>query len=171
MWWAVLLRGVALILFGVLAYFWLGASLASLALLFVAYALVDGLLSVAGAIFGGGLAVRTGMGLAALASLTAASAVLYWRSITVPILENIIGAWAMALGVVAFASALTLRKVMQRDWSLVMIAGVSVFFGAMLLIQPGFDARTLVRLLSGFALVVGLLLTFLGFRFLNPPRP
>jgi len=41
-WWAVLLRGVLAILFGILAFAWPGITLEVLVLFFGAYALVDG---------------------------------------------------------------------------------------------------------------------------------
>jgi hypothetical protein len=49
-WWVPALRGLAGILFGVLALAWPGMTLVTLILLFAAYALVAGLASVAGAI-------------------------------------------------------------------------------------------------------------------------
>src|SRR5215470_18799207 len=41
-WWLVLLRGIAAIVFGVLAWAWPGATLVTLVLFWGAYALVDG---------------------------------------------------------------------------------------------------------------------------------
>jgi len=44
-WWAVLLRGIVAITFGVLAFAWPGVTVATLVLLFGSYALVDGVFS------------------------------------------------------------------------------------------------------------------------------
>jgi uncharacterized membrane protein HdeD (DUF308 family) len=49
-WWAMALRGVAGILFGLIALFQPGATMLSLALVFSAYAFVDGVLAVAAAV-------------------------------------------------------------------------------------------------------------------------
>ena len=45
-WWAVVLRGVCAILFGLAAFAWPGITLAVLILLYGAYALADGVLAV-----------------------------------------------------------------------------------------------------------------------------
>ena len=44
-WWLILLRGIAAIIFGVLAFVWPGITLVTLVLLFGAYTLVDGVLA------------------------------------------------------------------------------------------------------------------------------
>lgn len=171
MWWAVLLKALAIILFGVLAFFWLGRSLPALTMLFAAYAVADGILSVIAAIRGGGVVARSGLALAGVVSIIAGAAAALWPGVTSPILALIIGAWAVARGGLEVSSALTLRMVMQRDWSLAMIGGLSVAFGIMLLIGSAMDPWTLVRLLSAYALVVGLMMMLLAFRFLKAPRP
>ena len=45
-WWAVLLRGIVAILFGIAAFIWPGPTIQVLVLLFGAYALVDGIFAV-----------------------------------------------------------------------------------------------------------------------------
>src|SRR5215471_13250695 len=45
-WWALLIRGLAAIVFGLIAFFMPGVTLAALVLLFGAYALVDGVFAI-----------------------------------------------------------------------------------------------------------------------------
>src|SRR5262245_44462330 len=49
-WWLILLRGIASILFGILAFAWPSATILALTLLFGAFALTDGILSLVAAI-------------------------------------------------------------------------------------------------------------------------
>ena len=56
-WWLVLLRGIAAILFGILAFIWPGLTLLTLTLMWGAFALADGVFSLWGAISGRGGAI------------------------------------------------------------------------------------------------------------------
>jgi uncharacterized membrane protein HdeD (DUF308 family) len=170
MWWAVMLRGFAAIAFAFTAFLVVGKSLPDLTMAFGLYVLVDGVLSLIAAMRGGGLMARAGLALAGLVSL-ASSAVALWPGVTWPMLSTVIGVWCLARGGLEFANALTLRKYMERDWSLALIGVMSVLFGAMVVANPGFDPWTLVRLLSVYALVLGLLLVLLGRRFRRGLRP
>jgi uncharacterized membrane protein HdeD (DUF308 family) len=171
MWWPVMLKALAVTAFAILAFFWLGKSLGPLTTLFAVYAGIDGILAIVGAILGGGLAARGGLALAGLASLAASAAAAILPDITWPNLVTIVGVWALVRGGLEFVSALTLRRFMERDWSLALIGMLSMLFGAMLVLQSGFDPWTFVRLLSAYALILGLLQALLAFRFLRGLRP
>src|SRR4051812_14022503 len=71
MWWAILMKALAIVVFALPAFFWLGRSLPGLIMLFSIYALVDGVLSIVGAVRGGGLAARAGLALAGGAGIVA----------------------------------------------------------------------------------------------------
>lgn len=171
MWWAVALKALAVVAFAFLAFFWLGKSLGPLATLFALYAGIDGILAIVGAVRGGGLVARGGLALAGLASLVASAAAGILPDITWPNLVMIVGVWALVRGGLEFVSALTLRKFMERDWSLALIGMLSMMFGAMLVLQPNFEPWTFVRLLCAYALILGLLQALLAFRFLKGLRP
>src|SRR5882724_4955952 len=51
-WWVHLLRGLAAISFGVLAFVWPGQTLLTLVVIYGAFALVDGVLAIVGALLG-----------------------------------------------------------------------------------------------------------------------
>jgi uncharacterized membrane protein HdeD (DUF308 family) len=51
-WWALLLRGIAAVLFGLAALFWPGVTLLVLIVFFGAYAMVDGVLAIVAGIWG-----------------------------------------------------------------------------------------------------------------------
>jgi uncharacterized membrane protein HdeD (DUF308 family) len=53
-WWALLLRGILAVLFGLIALFWPGITITVLVLFFGAYALVDGIFAVVAGIRGTG---------------------------------------------------------------------------------------------------------------------
>ena len=48
-WWSLVIRGLVAIIVGIIAFAWPGITLEALVLLFGAYALIDGVLSIVGA--------------------------------------------------------------------------------------------------------------------------
>jgi uncharacterized membrane protein HdeD (DUF308 family) len=170
MWWAILLKALAIIAFALLAFFWLGRSLPGLVLLFSLYALTDGVLSVVGALRGGGLAARAGLALAGAAGI-AASLVSLLPELTWDAFATIFAAWAVVRGGLELASALTLRRFMERDWSLALIGVLGVMFGAAVILAPPVDPWAFVRLASTYSLITGFLLALLALRFARGLRP
>jgi len=173
MWWPFVLRGVAAIAFAAVAGLVLGkeTALHSLAFAFAVYALFDGAASIIAAMRGGGLAARSLLGLVGATSLIAGCAA-FWPDITWASFAGLVGAWAVVRGVLEFASALQLRKYMERDWSLALIGGLSVLIGVGAILRansivPG----NFVELFAIYALVLGALLAVLGYRFLKGFRP
>jgi uncharacterized membrane protein HdeD (DUF308 family) len=161
-WWAVALRGLAAVLFGVAAFVWPQITLTALVLLFGAYALVDGVFGLVHA-FGSGTRSRALIAVEGLAGIAAGVAALAWPGITALVLLYLIAAWAVATGVLEVVAAIDLRKEIENEWLLGLAGIASVVFGVILVLQPQAGALALIWLIGAYAVVFGLLLIALGF--------
>jgi uncharacterized membrane protein HdeD (DUF308 family) len=163
-WWAVVLRGIVAIVFGVMAFALPGVTLATLVLLFGCYALVDGIFSLVSAI--GGRRRREDRWLLALegiVGLWAGVVTLRAPAITAMVLVFFISIWAMATGFLRIAAAFRLRKEISGEVWLALSGVLSVVFALMLMLRPLVGALSLIWVIAGFALVLGITLIMLGF--------
>ncbi len=164
-WWRLLLRGMAAIVFGVLTWLRPGISLAALVLLFGAYALADGILSVWTAIagrrdqeywwvllLGGLLGIGVGLLTFYVPGLTALGLLFY------------IAIWAIGRGVLEIVAAIRLRKEIKGEWLLILGGLASVLFGALLMARPGAGALALLWLIAAYAVLYGIVLEVLAFK-------
>lgn len=164
-WWALVLRGIAAILFGVLAFVWPAITLTALVFLWGAYALVDGAFAIAAGIKIHGENKRWWV-LLLEGILSVAAGVLAFAipGITALVLLILIAAWAIVTGVFEIAAAIQLRKYITGEWMLVLAGIASVLFGALLFLNPTAGALAVVWLIGAYAIVFGVLLVALGIR-------
>jgi uncharacterized membrane protein HdeD (DUF308 family) len=162
-WWALLLRGIAAVLFGLGALFWPGLTLLVLIVLFGAYALVDGASGIVAGIRSSGgrrwLLVAEGA-LGVLAALVA----LFWPGITALVLLYVIALWAIFTGILKVVMAISLRREIENEWLMGISGIISVLFGLILAVLPGVGLLSLVWLVGVYALIFGVALIALGFR-------
>jgi len=164
-WWLILLRGIAFIVFGVLAFMWPGLTLVTLVLFYGAFALVDGVLALAHAIMGGGeMGSRWWLVLVGVAGIAAGIVTFMWPGLTALLLLVFIATWAIVLGVFQIAGAIRLRKEIDNEWTLILSGALSVGFGLVLLAAPGAGAVGLIWVIASYAVVFGVLLVMLAFR-------
>jgi len=163
-WKMVSLRGIAAILFGLLALFWPDLTLILLVYLFGAYAFVDGTLSIVGALTG--LPQRQGGWLALLAGLAGIAvgiAVFVWPGITAVLLLLFIALRALVVGVLELGTALLRRQEIVNAGLLALGGIVSMIFGLFVLVRPGAGALALLWLVALYALVTGVVQLLLAF--------
>jgi len=164
-WWAIALRGLAAIIFGILAFAMPGVTLAVLVLLFGAYALVDGIFNIVAAVSG-----RSGQRswwmvlLEGLVSVAAGLVTFFWPGLTALTLVYVISAWAIITGVLEVVAAIRLRKEITNEWWLALSGVLSIVFGALVAFAPGAGALALIFWIGAYAVVFGAMLVALGFR-------
>jgi uncharacterized membrane protein HdeD (DUF308 family) len=162
-WWALLLRGIAAVLFGLAALFWPGLTLFVLIVFFGAYALVDGILAIVAGIRGSEgsrwLLLAEGV-LGVLAGLVA----FFWPGMTALVLLFVISAWAIFTGLLKVIMAIAFRRTVENAWLLGLSGVLSVLFGVILAVLPGVGLLSLVWLVGIYALIFGVALIVLGFR-------
>jgi uncharacterized membrane protein HdeD (DUF308 family) len=163
-WWAVALRGVAAVLFGLIALLAPGATMLSLVLLFAALMLVDGVMNLISGLRSARRHERWGvLILQGVVSLIAAVIAVLLPGLTVLAFVYVVAAWALVSGVFAVIAAVRLRGDHGRWW--MGFSGVlSVFTGIVLAIAPLIGAVVLTWWIGAYAIVFGATLLVLAFR-------
>jgi len=163
-WWAIALRGVAAIIFGLLALMMPGITMAALILLFGVYAVVEGIFNVIAAVRGHSGAPRWFLLLEGIVSIAAGLVAFVWPSLTALVLLYVIAAWAIITGVLEIAAAARLHNRIRGEWWLVLGGIVSVVAGVLMMWAPGAGALALVMWIGAYVLVLGVLHVGLAFR-------
>ena len=165
-WWLLLLRGIAGIVFGILAFFWPALTLLTLIYVWGAYALVDGVFALWAAISGkaGGVAPRWWLAIVGLCGLVAGILTFAWPGVTALVLLVFIACWAIVNGVMQIWGAIQLRKEIEGEWLLILSGVLSVAFGIVLLVNPGAGALAVVWIIGWFAILAGCVYIGLAFQ-------
>lgn len=164
-WWVLEVRGVAAILFGILAIVAPGTSLLALVILWGAYALVDGVSNLMLAVRRSGAGQSWGWLLfEGIVSLAAGVFTFAWPGMTGLVLLMVIAIWAVLTGFAKIATAIRLRSQISGEWMLGASGALAILFGVFLFLSPGAGALALVWVIGGYAIVIGALLIGLGLR-------
>src|SRR6184192_4932079 len=163
-WWVPVIRGVAAIIFGIIALVYPGLTIAVLVLLFGAWVLVDGVFRVIGAIghrasdpdWGfhlviGILGIIVGLLTFRAPGITALALIIY------------IAAWALMIGATEIALAIKLRREIKGEWFLILMGLVSIVFAVMLLWNPAVGGEALIWIMAWYAVILGVLGIIFGF--------
>lgn len=160
-WWVLALRGILGILFGLIALFYPGITLAVLVLFLGAYAGADGVLALITAVGGDGkdrlwyvLEGIIGIGLAIL--------ILSYPVVSERALIYVIAAWAILTGILEILAGFELP--IARDWLLALAGLCSIIFGVLVFANPAAGALAIVWLIGIYAILFGVVLLVFGFR-------
>lgn len=164
-WSSLAIRGVCALAFGILSFMWPGLSLATLVLLWGAYALIDGVFALLAGFKGKvGMLIFTG-----IVGILAGIATFMYPGMTALILLYFIAAWAIVTGLIAIFLAIKLRKELTGEWLLILAGVLSAAFGVLLFARPGEGALAVIYTIAGYAVVFGILLLMLAFKLKGLP--
>jgi uncharacterized membrane protein HdeD (DUF308 family) len=163
-WWAIALRGVFGIIFGLIALFMPGATILALVLFFSAYLLVDGVLGIVAAVRAAAQHERWGLLLLeGVVNIAIGVIAFIWPGLTALAFVLMTAAWALVTGGLMVWAAFKLKPDYGRWW-LVLGGLASIVFGVLLVIAPLAGLVVLTWWMGAYALVFGIMLLILGFR-------
>jgi uncharacterized membrane protein HdeD (DUF308 family) len=163
-WWAVGLRGLLGILFGLICLLTPGIAVGAFVILFSAYMLVDGVFAIVSGIKAARNGERWGLLiLEGIVDIAAGVIAFLWPLITLVALTWLIAIWAIVSGALMLGAAFTLNIDHGRWW--LALGGIaSVIFGILLVIEPLVGAVVLTMWIGAYALVFGVVLLILAFQ-------
>ena len=164
-WGWIVVRGIAAVIFGVLAWVLPGITLAALVLLWGAYALADGIIALIAA-FRIRYRGKPFWALVVIGILGVAAGIVtfIWPGMTAIVLLAFIAAWSLVMGIFQIIAAVRLRKSIKNEWLLGLSGLLSVIFGVLMLINPGAGALAVIWVIGAYAILFGVLLIALGLK-------
>jgi len=163
-WWAVALRGVFTILFGLAAFALPLTTITSLVLLFAVYMLVDGVFAIVAGMRAAARHERWGLLiLEGLVDLAAGVVALALPGLTLLLMISLLGIWSVVTGALLLVAAFRLHGGHGR-WLLALSGLVSLVWGILLWLSPVAGALVLTWWLGGYALAFGVVMLVLAFR-------
>lgn len=163
-WWALALRGLAAIVFALLAFSWPGLTAIALILLFGAYAFVDGVFALIAALREARVHGHSGALLCeAVLDLIIAAICFIWPGVALIALVYLIAIWAIVTGVALVVAGMALVRL---SGELLVLAGglLSILLGVILIVHPAIGAIALSWWLGFYALLFGVALLVAAFR-------
>ncbi|HEY1977119.1 MAG TPA: HdeD family acid-resistance protein [Candidatus Baltobacteraceae bacterium] len=164
-WWALLIRGIAAVIFGILALVWPGATWVAIGILFGAYALVDGVFAIIAAVRAAEtherwwpLVIEGAIGLI-IAAIT-----FYDVGITILALYFTIAAWALLTGIMEIVAAMQLRKQLASEMWLILGGVLSILFAVLMWWRPIAGAVAVAWIIGIYAIVFGIMMIGLSLR-------
>ncbi len=163
-WWAVALRGVVAILFGIAAFAMPVVTMLSLVVVFAAFSFVDGVFGIIMSVRGARKGERwVWLLFNGILGIVAGAVAVLWPGITVLAFVILVAVWALISGTFMLISAFRLKIDHGRIW--LVIGGIaSIVFGILLVISPFVGALVLTFWTGAHALVLGGTLMVLAYR-------
>ena len=154
--WALGLNGLLSVALGIVILVWPGISLTALVIVFGAYAFATGVVGFVNAFSASAKDERGWLFVSSLLGIAVGVMVFAWPGISALALLYVIGAYAVALGILAIYGAFWL-PLDGGDTALMVLSGlISILFGIVIFARPGAGALVVLALIAAFFLVSGI---------------
>jgi uncharacterized membrane protein HdeD (DUF308 family) len=154
--WVLGLHGLASVLFGTMILVWPDISVYALTILFGAYTLATGILELGTAFTAKGNDGRAWLALRGLLGITVGVLAFAWPDISALALLYVIGAYAVAFGILCVGASFRLPLDGRSTASMTLTGLVAIVFGIVIFAEPGAGALAVLGLIAAFALVTGI---------------
>ena len=169
-WWVFVVGGLAMALFGLLAFSNPGIALFVLATFFAASVMVDGISNIVGSLQNrdkDGWWILLLMG---VLGATVGGYALIKPPLSIMAFILIVAFEAMVLGAFLIMLGYRVRKSTSREWVLYLTGALSIVFGIMVIANPVTGSGAIMLMIASWSFVVGILKVAFGFRVKNLPE-
>ena len=166
-WWVFLIGGIASVIFGVLAYLQPGIALLVLSIFFAASVLVDGVMNVVGSLRNMQKEGWWIMLLIGILGLVVGGYALFNPPLSMLAFIYLFAFQAIMLGVFLVMLGYKVREATTREWILYLTGALSVILGALVIAQPVVGGLSIVWIIAGWSIAVGVLRIIFAFRIRN----
>jgi uncharacterized membrane protein HdeD (DUF308 family) len=168
-WWHVAVRGLIALLFGIMLLAWPGVSLFIVAILFGAFAFVDGIFTLVAAVnYKAGAGQRAWLFVRGILGIIVGIVTFFWPAITELALVLLIGAWALVTGIMELNFAFRSVRETGAKWLFAVSGILSIILGILLLVRPIAAIIAVIWIIGAYAVIAGIVLIVLGFRLRSP---
>lgn len=163
-WWVFLIGGIASVVFGCLAFYNPAVALLVLSIYFAASVLVDGVVNIIGAVQhrdqdGWWMILLIGL----LGTLVGAYALVN-PPVSMAAFVYLVAFMAIMLGVFLIMLGRKVREKIDREWVLYLTGALSMIWGALIVIQPGSGAVSVVYMIGSWAIILGIMKIFFALK-------
>ena len=171
-WWILLSRGILAVLLGALALAVPGLTALALALLFGAYALIDGVFAIVASIRMSHAGTKWEWLLAeGILGVLFGIAAMTFPEITLLLLVYIVAAWAIVMGITAISTAMRVRQSIAGEWLWIGLGIISVLFGLLVAFEPVYGVFVVVYTFAFYAILTGVTFVALSLRLRSASSP
>jgi uncharacterized membrane protein HdeD (DUF308 family) len=163
-WWVFIVGGIAMVLFGLLAFSNPGIALFVLATFFAASVMVDGVSNIVGSLQN---REKDGWWILLLIGVLGAAVgayALFNPPLSILAFILIVAFEAMLLGVLLIMLGYKVRKATSREWVLYLTGGLSILFGILVFTNPIAGSLSIVYMIAAWSLLIGILKVVFGLK-------